>query len=70
MNDYISIILSLLILDLFKVKDLYIITYIKVHLSRYEPTTRSYSYSNSLHAKRASKIQRKLTFDLQNCILN
>ena len=66
MNDYISIIVSLLILD----RDLYIITYIKVHLSRYEPTTRSYSYSNSLHAKRASKIQRKLTFDLQNCILN
>ena len=66
MNDYISIKLSLLILD----RDLYIINYIKVHLSRYEPTTRSYSYSNSLHAKRASKIQRKLTFDLQNCILN
>ena len=66
MNDYISMILFLLILD----QDLNIITYIKVHLSRYEPTTRSYSYSNSLHAKRASKIQRKLTFDLQNCILN
>ena len=66
MDDYISIIVSLLILD----RDLYIVTFIKVHLSRYEPTTRSYSYSNSLHAKRASKIQRKLTFDLQNCILN
>ena len=67
MNDYIAIILSLLNFD----QEIYTLkNNIEVHLSSNETTTRSYSYSNSLHAKRASKIQRKLTFDLQNCILN
>ena len=67
MNDYIAIILSLLNFD----QEIYTLkNNIEVHLRSNETTTRSYSYSNSLHAKRASKIQRKLTFDLQNCILN
>ena len=70
MNDYIAIILSLLNFDQFR-QDIYTLkNNIEVHLRSNETTTRSYSYSNSLHAKRASKIQRKLTFDLQNCILN